>query len=483
MFRVESHETLYQFPALFFQYPYFYFNSGVFQLLDSPSRYERERVNTSDNDPWNPLPDNQVGARGRFPVMRARFQTDVDGGFFQQAFVFDRGDGVHFRMAFAAADMIAFADNASVADYYGSYGRVGSRVAESVFCQLDAAEDIFFVVCHIRSVFIVTFAGSFQPLADGGKRPRLLIANALAFYRKRRDIFRKDAPHPDVSANIVMLMHPIYSYIKETLQPFYPQQEASALAKWILTDVFLFSAAELYAGKDINFRQKDRDRLEDILARLKKYEPMQYILGECTFCGLSFKVAPGVLIPRPETAELVEWITADCSGREVSVLDVGTGSGCIAVALACRLENSSVTAWDISEDALRVARENAGRNGADIDFRRVDVLGDVPAMQADVLVSNPPYVTEKERAEMEPNVLDWEPGLALFVPDNDPLLFYRTIARKGLELLKSNGKIYFEINRAYGKETVELLERSGYQKIELKKDSFGNDRMIKATRR
>lgn len=278
-------------------------------------------------------------------------------------------------------------------------------------------------------------------------------------------------------------MHPIYSYIKETLQPFYPQQEASALAKWILTDVFLFSAAELYAGKDSNFRQNDRDRLEDILARLKKYEPMQYILGECTFCGLSLKVAPGVLIPRPETAELVEWIAADCSGREADVLDVCTGSGCIAVALACSLEKVSVAAWDVSEDALRVARENARRNGTDIDFRRVDILGDVPAVQVDVLASNPPYVTEKERAEMEPNVLDWEPELALFVPDDDPLLFYRTIARKGLELLKNDGKIYFEINRAYGKETVELLERLGYQKIELRKDSFGNDRMIKAIRR
>lgn len=267
------------------------------------------------------------------------------------------------------------------------------------------------------------------------------------------------------------------------MQTFYPQEEASALAKRILADVFHFSVTELYAGKDINFCQKDRDVLEDILSRLKKYEPLQYILGECVFCGLTFGVIPGVLIPRPETAELTGWILTDCSGQDVSILDVGTGSGCIAISLAHHLKTAKVSAWDISEKALQVARDNAERNGVDVSFRKVDILhGEVPGIQVDVLVSNPPYVTESERTDMEPNVLEWEPAQALFVPDADPLLFHRTIARHGLKMLKKGGTIYFEINRAYGKKTEEVLVRLGYRDVELKKDSYGNDRMIKAIR-
>lgn len=279
-------------------------------------------------------------------------------------------------------------------------------------------------------------------------------------------------------------MHPLYSYIKENLLPYYPAEEVAALAKWILTDVFHFSVTELYTGKDTNFQQKDRDSLQDILTRLKKYEPIQYILGECRFCGLSFQVAPGVLIPRPETAELVNWIISDSNGkRPVRILDIGTGSGCIAITLARRLKASTVTAWDISAAALQTARKNAERNQVRINFLQTDILQSaIPEHSTDILVSNPPYITEKERTEMESNVLDWEPELALFVPDDDPLLFYRAIARHGLHLLKENGWLYFEINRSYGKETTELLARLGYQDIELKKDSYDNDRMIKAKR-
>lgn len=285
------------------------------------------------------------------------------------------------------------------------------------------------------------------------------------------------------SGKHVVPMHPVYSYIKENLQSCYSPDEASALAKWILADAFHFSVTELYTGKDINFRQKDKDRLEDILTRLKRYEPLQYVLGECAFCGLMFRVTSDVLIPRPETAELVDWIVADHAGKDVSVLDVGTGSGCIAVALGHRLERASVTAWDVSGAALQVARGNASRNGVDVNFQQVDVLqAEVPELHVDVLVSNPPYVTGKERAEMERNVLDWEPETALFVPDDDPLLFYRAIAEHGLRLLKKGGCIYFEINRAFGRETESLLERLGYCQVELRKDSYGNDRMVKAER-
>lgn len=281
-------------------------------------------------------------------------------------------------------------------------------------------------------------------------------------------------------------MHPIYTYIKQVLHPYYQETEAGALAKWILTEVFHFSTFDLYAGKDMNFSENDRDRLEDILNRLRDYEPLQYVLGKAEFGGLSFEVTPDVLIPRPETLELVEWITADCQGTEgVRILDIGTGSGCIPVTLYKRLEayRPQVASWDISEKALEVAGRNAVANGAVVTFCCQDVLSEsLPETEVDVLVSNPPYIAEKEKASMERNVLDWEPGLALFVPDDDPLLFYRKIAEAGLRILSPKGRLYYEINRAYGKETVELLERLGYTEVELRKDLSGNDRMVKAVR-
>lgn len=281
-------------------------------------------------------------------------------------------------------------------------------------------------------------------------------------------------------------MHPIYTYIKQVLHPYYQETEAGALAKWILTEVFHFSTFNLYAGKDMNFSENDRDRLEDILNRLRDYEPLQYVLVKAEFGGLSFEVTPDVLIPRPETLELVEWITADCQGTEgVRILDIGTGSGCIPVTLYKRLEayRPQVASWDISEKALEVAGRNAVANGAVVTFCCQDVLSEsLPETEVDVLVSNPPYIAEKEKASMERNVLDWEPGLALFVPDDDPLLFYRRIAEAGLRILSPGGRLYYEINRAYGKETVALLERLGYTEVELRKDLSGNDRMVKAVR-
>lgn len=279
-------------------------------------------------------------------------------------------------------------------------------------------------------------------------------------------------------------MHPIYSYIKQSLSGLYPDTELSALAKWILEEVFHVSTVDLYTGKDMNFSMNDIRKLEDILSRLKRYEPLQYILGKTTFCGLPFHVTPDVLIPRPETEELVEWIVTDHAKNEgLCVLDIGTGSGCIPVTLSKRLHKAEVFSWDISDKALKVARRNARLNRTDVGFMRVDVLsGNWPEMKVDVLVSNPPYITGKERKDMERNVLDWEPELALFVPDDDPLVFYRRIGELGLSVLVRGGCLYYEINRMYGPETVRLLEGMGYGHVELRKDLSGNDRMIKAVR-
>lgn len=277
-------------------------------------------------------------------------------------------------------------------------------------------------------------------------------------------------------------MHPIYQNIKQTLKGSYSESEAASLAKLLLIEVLGFSTLELFGGKDKQVSEKERDVLNEMLGRLMDNEPIQYILGKEYFCGMTFEVNRNVLIPRPETQELVEWIVEDY--KEVPhcrILDIGTGSGCIAISLAKKLPKMSLEAWDISEGALEVAQKNAERNQVAVDFCLQNVLeADVSSPSYEVIISNPPYITEKEKNDMEANVLEWEPHTALFVPDTDPLLFYRKIAQLGIKALISGGALYFEINRAYGQETIHMLQDLGYRQIELKKDMFGNERMIKA---
>lgn len=280
-------------------------------------------------------------------------------------------------------------------------------------------------------------------------------------------------------------MNPLYTYIKQKLiAASYAETEASALARWILEEEFGFSTLELYAGKDTDFPMEKRNRLNGILVRLARFEPIQYIIGKTEFCGLTLKVSSDVLIPRPETAELVDWIVSDCPQSGLRVLDIGTGSGCIAITLAERMVEAEVSAWDISERALAVARENALHNNVRIAFSCMDVFNEPTGTSVfDIIVSNPPYITESERAEMERNVLDYEPETALFVPDTDPLRFYRRIAHIGNQMLKPGGKLFFEINRAYGSETAAMLKYGGYSQVEVRSDSYGNARMIKAIKR
>lgn len=279
-------------------------------------------------------------------------------------------------------------------------------------------------------------------------------------------------------------MHPVVYEIKEALRNCYSESEAFSLAKMLLVEVFGFSTLELYGGKDREISEKGRGVLEDIMRRLQQNEPIQYIIGKETFCGLTFEVDKNVLIPRPETQELVEWIVEDYNASTgLRLLDIGTGSGCIAVVLAKFLQGAEVEAWDISEGALHVAQKNARRNDAHVVFRQLDVLKVAPeSICLDVIVSNPPYITEKEMSDMEANVLEWEPASALFVPDDAPLLFYRKIAELGQTMLKQGGSLFFEINREYGRQTVQMLKELGYSRIELRKDFYGNDRMIKASK-
>ena len=278
-------------------------------------------------------------------------------------------------------------------------------------------------------------------------------------------------------------MHPIVYEIRDALRGHYPDSEALSLAKMLLTEAFGFSTLELYGGKDKEISGNRLRDLHEMLSRLKKNEPIQYIIGTESFCGLTFEVNPNVLIPRPETQELVRWIEADWKSVPCRILDIGTGSGCISISLAKFLEDAKVESWDISEGALQVARRNCVRNEVEVLLRQQDVLSAVPEGELyQVIVSNPPYICEKEKVDMDANVLDWEPETALFVPDADPLLFYRKIAELGISMLCEGGALYFEINRAYGEETLRMLEGLGYRQLELRKDDFGNDRMIKACR-
>lgn len=274
-------------------------------------------------------------------------------------------------------------------------------------------------------------------------------------------------------------MNKIVAYIRSRLQPYYTAEEVSALSRIVCCDLLGQAPTDYYLGKDIVLSSKKEQELEDILQRLSRFEPLQYIEGRTLFLGREFWVAPGVLIPRPETEELVELMLKEIPA-DARILDVGTGSGCIAISLAKELPDALVTAWDVSPEALSVARANARKLQADVRFVECDVL----ACQVDevglydVIVSNPPYVTEAEKADMEPNVLQWEPSLALFVPDDDPLRFYRRIAVLGRDMLADGGRLYFEINRAYGREMVEMLRTMGYVRVRVKKDLSQNDRFV-----
>lgn len=275
--------------------------------------------------------------------------------------------------------------------------------------------------------------------------------------------------------------------LRKRLQSVYTEGEASAILFLVLEKRFGLSRTDVLVGRLDSLASEDSDLLENIVCRLEQGEPVQYVLGEADFDGMTLGVEAGVLIPRPETEELVGWIAEDFKGaKHLRILDVGTGSGCIALALKRRFPDAEVRAWDISDEALRIASVNAGRLGLDVVFERRDALcTEVPEADFatyDVIVSNPPYICEKERADMDNNVLMHEPSTALFVPDSEPLLFYRAISEISLKMLRKGGSLYFEINREYGRETQEMMSGMGYGAVALRKDFMENDRMVKGVK-
>lgn len=277
-------------------------------------------------------------------------------------------------------------------------------------------------------------------------------------------------------------MQKIKRYIVETLEKYYSSAELKTITSILCTDVLALDKIDIYTCKDINLSTTQEDKLRDAVTRLLNNEPIQYVVGEAYFYGRPFFVKEGVLIPRPETEELVELILSENKGK-YHLLDIGTGSGCIAISIAKEAKEARVEAWDISPQAVEVASFNNKALDANITIKQRDVLTFVPQDEIfDVIVSNPPYITSKEQEEMEHNVLDWEPSLALFVPDDNPLLFYEHIADLGLQMLRDGGKLYFEINQYLSEETASMLRMKGYKDVVILKDLYGNDRIIKSSK-
>lgn len=293
-----------------------------------------------------------------------------------------------------------------------------------------------------------------------------------------------------------------YHDICQRLTPLYGPQEAKAMTRLLLEDLFSLSFADILCGATEHLSDADTLRLQQSVARLLDAEPLQYVTGTAFFCGHPFHVAPGVLIPRPETEWIVDTAVNLVTSSAPRILDIGTGSGCIATSISLALadRHCHTEAWDISEDALRIATDNAERLGADVKFRRRDalrleenfpaeenqggaeVLSDTNAAAEswDIIVSNPPYICNREAADMHANVLRHEPYLALFVPDTDPLLFYRAIARYAMRSLRKGGWLLFECNTLYAHDTAQMASDMGFAKSVVEDDCFGKPRFVKA---
>lgn len=297
-----------------------------------------------------------------------------------------------------------------------------------------------------------------------------------------------------------------YHDICQRLTPLYGQQEAKAMTRMLLEDLFSLSFADILCGATEHLSDADTLRLQQSVVRLLDAEPLQYVTGTAFFCGHPFHVAPGVLIPRPETEWIVDTAVNLVTSSSPRILDIGTGSGCIATSISLALvdRHCYTEAWDISEDALRIATDNAARLGAEVKFRRRDALRleeeeseeirleeekggadvasglDAAAASWDIIVSNPPYICNREAADMHANVLRHEPHLALFVPDTDPLLFYRAIARYSMRSLRKGGWLLFECNTLYAHDTAQMASNMGFATSIVEDDCFGKPRFVKA---
>lgn len=299
----------------------------------------------------------------------------------------------------------------------------------------------------------------------------------------KREFIKRLPLRPHHSKKVALMKLPeIRNLFLEKLEPLYPETEIDSFFYLLLEHHFGKERIDLALEPELMTKEWPQETFVEALEQLLEDRPIQYIIGHAEFAGLKFKVNENVLIPRPETEELIQWIveTIDKKGP-MRILDIGTGSGCIPIALALSLPQAEVHALDVSEDALELARENARRLDARVRFFRMDVLtAEKLDEKYDLIVSNPPYIRSSEKKDMRGNVLKHEPDLALFVKDEDPLLFYRKISALGRDALTPQGMLFFEINENLARPTRELLIKQSYHHIEVKKDIYGKDRMIRA---
>ena len=282
-----------------------------------------------------------------------------------------------------------------------------------------------------------------------------------------------------------MILKSLRTYFNNALLGYYPENEIESFFNLLSEKILKMKRVDIVLNLYKVVLGKKYDKFQIAIDRLKKYEPIQYILGDTVFCGLNFKVNNAVLIPRPETEELVDWIIKDnISKTSINILDIGTGSGCIPITLAKNLPNAKLYSVDISKDALKLAKENAKKNEVEVNFIKADILNDslnFEDMTFDIIVSNPPYVRQSEKSLMKENVLNYEPHLALFVDDEDAFVFYKRIVELSDTLLKQEGSLYFEINEGLGEGTMNVMNNR-FKNVELRKDINGKDRMIKGIR-
>lgn len=399
-------------------------------------------------------------------MVRARFETYINCGFFEVLGIFDRVNGVDLGMSFAVIAMKSFSDNSIVFYEHASNHRIWSNSTNAIFSQVQTALHVMFVILHLAKK---------TSLQDNLCRWLKKYRNSsLLAIRTRLNCRTLNVKHMPTLAKLKLKF-------RAELIGQYPLREIDQFFAMSVEEVLGYSRVEIHVNSDEVIQGAKRDKFDTIIRGLRSNEPIQYLLGSTEFYGLKFKVNPHVLIPRPETEELIRWIAEDCKESNNSILDLGTGSGCIAISLKKEIPHAIVHGVDKSISALNLAKKNAELNKIGVEFFAFDILNQesLGFMSFDLMVSNPPYVTLEDKKVMAKNVVDYEPHLALFVSEGDPLIFYRRIVDLAEGHLVKGGKIFFEINESFASEIRSLLTDRGFTSVEIRKDLNSRYRMAK----